>query len=109
VLPPKPEVLIVAGQDGHIEVFTSRPMRVHVAQRLDPDSVNELVGDDYLDATLPRWAQEIYLPWNLVTCYTVRPRTAHEELDRRLAVDLVRVAREIASTPARIPVEARIA
>lgn len=106
-LPPKPEVLVVVSSDGHFEVYTSRPMRVHVAQRLDSDSVDELVADEYLDATLPAWARDIYLPWHLATCYTVRPRTAHEELGRRLGLDLVREAAAITSTPARSPVEIR--
>jgi hypothetical protein len=107
-LPPKPELLIVASADGHIEVFSNRPIRVHVAQRVDPDSVDDLVADDYLNATLPAWARDIYLPWNLATCYTVRPRTADDELRRRLFVDLVRCAADIRATPPKqIPVEVR--
>jgi hypothetical protein len=106
-LPPKPEVLIVAGADGHIEVYTSRPMRVHFAERLDAHPDDEIAADDYLDATLPAWARAIYFPWDLAACWTVRPRTAREELARRLLLDLVREAAAIASSPARIPVEVR--
>jgi len=94
-LPPRPEVLIVAGQDGHIEVYTNRPMRVHVAQRLDEDSADPATVDDYLDATLPKWARDLHFPWNLAGCYTVRPRTAREELGRRLWLDLIHQAKEL--------------
>jgi hypothetical protein len=98
-------VLIVASADGHLEIYANRPMRVHVAERLAVEPSSEIAADEHLDMTLPQWAREIYYPWDLATCHTVRPRTVAEEIGRQLSVDLVRCAAEITSAPSQIPLE----
>ena len=92
-IPPKPEVLIVVGSNGLLEVYTSRYMRVCIAKRLTglPDTIEaELASEEYLEQRLPQWAREIYYPGHLQKRDTVRLLRPSEEMERRTALEIVR-------------------
>lgn len=97
-IPPKPEVLIVCGSCGTLEVYTSRHMRLHVAKRLRglPDTIEaDLAAEAYLEMRLPSWAQELFAPENLQKRDTIRLLTPSQEVERRTRLALVRECRAI--------------
>lgn len=94
-IPPRPEVLIVVGPGGVVEVYTSRHIPITVAQKLQglPDTADaELYAEEYLERSLPQWAKEIYLPGNMQTTKTIRLRTPSQDMERRVNLALVRKA-----------------
>jgi len=59
-------VLVVLHADGWAEVYADKSVDVHVAVK--PFAWNAVMGqlaEDYLDLTLPRRYQRLYLPVNL--------------------------------------------
>jgi len=83
-------VLVVVSPDGFVEVFASAGVRVHIAERLATDAADEVLAERYLDARLPTWARELFLPGDLVAMRMVRALTASEEIQRRRELALVR-------------------
>jgi len=91
-----------------VEVYTSRAMRVHVAERLVVDPEDELLAERYLESRLPQWARDLFLPENLADIKTVRLRSAEAELYRRLSAGLVRELADLRATSAE-PIHAEVA
>lgn len=96
--PPRPEVLVVVGTGGVVEVYVNQRMRCHIAKKLNglPNTIEaELLSEEYMELRLPRWAQELFAPENLRKSETVRLLRPSEEIERRVRVALVRECREI--------------
>jgi len=87
---PRPGVLVVVSADGFVEAYSTPGCRVHIAQRLAVDSPEELLGESYLEGTLPAWAREIFLAWDLVAVRMPRALTAREEIERQAELSIVR-------------------
>lgn len=87
-------VLVVLHSDGYVEVFGEH-LDVHLVQALAAEQPEEVLADEYLDATLPRRFRDLHYPYNLVAAACCERRTAEDELYRRLALELVREARAL--------------
>jgi hypothetical protein len=92
-------VLVVINHDGPkpmVEVYGSRQVRPHIAQKIASD-YNETQGlaDRYLDLQLPDSHRRLYWPNKLRAVDVVERRTAGGELERRLSLAELKLIREI--------------
>ena len=83
-------VLVVLAPDGFCEVFALPEVSALVVSRLAVGPAEEVLADEFLDASLPRPYRELYWPNRLRAVGQCRRVTAQQELDRRHLLHLVR-------------------
>ena len=92
---PKPRDLVLLHGDGYVEVYGDRKaLDVHVSLMLDGSDETAIAREEYMELTLPRRFQELFWPNKLIRFANLQRRTAEQELDRLVTLDILRTLRE---------------
>jgi hypothetical protein len=90
-------VLVVLHPDGYVAAF-GIGADVRIVTLLDVSTPQaEVLAEQYVDAALPHRFRALHLPQHLVATAMLERRTADDEAERCLNLELLQAARRLAS------------